>query len=91
VTNAKTYPESSRTAGRTDTPTEVIFDSSIRKSTPESDGCAGVDGHKRRQGSKLHAPVDTLSELLALQITPADASDRAQGAEMSADIHAIIG
>ncbi len=48
------------------------------QSTPESGARAGYDGHKRKKGPKLHAAVDTLGHLLALQVTPADAQDRAQ-------------
>lgn len=46
--------------------------------TPESGTRAGYDGHKRRTGTKLHLAVDTLGHLLALQVTSADAQDRAQ-------------
>jgi hypothetical protein len=55
--------------GRADQPTAVIIDSATRQSTPESGHRAGYDGHKRRTGTKLHAAVDTLGELLALQVT----------------------
>lgn len=51
---------------------------SVAGSTPESGARAGYDGAKRRKGSKVHAAVDTLGELLALHVTPADAQDREQ-------------
>lgn len=37
-----------------------------------------LDGRKRKQGSKVHAVVDTLGSLLALVATPADEQERAQ-------------
>lgn len=68
-------------AGRPRQPTAVILDSRTLRSTPESGSRAGYDGAKRRKGSKLHVAVDTLGELLAVKVTPADAQDRAQVAE----------
>jgi transposase len=64
--------------GRTRQPSAAIFDSRTLQSTPESGGRAGYDGAKRRKGSKVHAAVDTLGNLLALLVTPANAQDRAQ-------------
>jgi transposase len=78
-------------AGRADQPTAVILDSATRQSTPESGHRAGYDGHKKRKGSKLHAAVDTLGELLVLHVTPADASDRAQIAALTEDVQAVTG
>ena len=77
--------------GRADQPTAVIIDSATRQSTPESGHRAGYDGHKRRTGSKLHAAVDTLGELLVLHVTPANASDRAQIAALVAEVQALTG
>ena len=78
-------------AGRADQPTAVILDSATRQATPESGHRAGYDGHKRRTGSKLHAAVDTLGELLVLHVTPANASDRAQVAALTAQVQAVTG
>ena len=78
-------------AGRADQPTAVILDSATRQATPESGHRAGYDGHKRRTGSKLHAAVDTLGELLVLHVTPANASDRAQVAALAAQVQAVTG
>ena len=78
-------------AGRADQPTAVIIDSATRQSTPESGHRAGYDGHKKRNGSKLHLAVDTLGELLVLQVTPANASDRAQVAAIAEEVQAITG
>ena len=78
-------------AGRADTPTAAIFDSATRQSTPESGHRAGYDGHKKRTGSKIHLAVDTLGELLALRVTPADAGDRAQVAALAQQVQVVTG
>lgn len=65
-------------AGRGSQPTAVILDGRTAQSTPESGARAGYDGHKRRKGSKVHIAVDTLGHLLALKVTPANESERAQ-------------
>ena len=78
-------------AGRTDQPTAVIFDSATRQSTPESGHRAGYDGHKRRKGSKVHTAVDTLGELLVLHVTPANASEREQVAALAEEVQAVTG
>lgn len=72
-----------RTAGRSASPSAVILDSRTIQSTAESGARAGYDGHKRRKGSKAHVAVDTLEELLALVVTPANEQDRAQVAELA--------
>jgi transposase len=77
--------------GRADQPTAAILDSRTLQSTPESGHRAGYDGHKRKQGSKIHAAVDTLGELLALVVTPANASDRAEVGELAAAVQAATG
>jgi transposase len=51
--------------GRKAEPSAAIFDSRTLQSTPESGHRAGYDGAKRRKGSKIHAAVDTLGNLLA--------------------------
>src|SRR5262245_17605246 len=50
-------------------PTGVVLDGRTLQSTPESGARAGYDGHKRRNGSKVHVAVDTLGHLLALKVT----------------------
>ncbi len=77
--------------GRADTPTAAIFDSRTSQSTPESGHRAGYDGAKRKQGSKVHLAVDTLGDLLALHVTPADAQDRAQVGALAAAIQEVTG
>src|SRR6476661_2073829 len=51
-------------------PSAVIFDARTLQSTPESGGRAGYDGHKKRNGSKIHAAVDTLGHLLGVARRP---------------------
>lgn len=80
-----------RTAGRAGAPTAVILDSRSLQSTAESGARAGYDGHKRRKGSKVHVAVDTLGELLALLVTPANEQDRAQVEELTAAVQEVTG
>jgi transposase len=77
--------------GRRAQPTAVIFDSATRQSTPESGHRAEYDGYKRRKGSKIHVAVDTLGELLAILVTPANAQDRAQVAALTAAVQEATG
>ena len=78
-------------AGRAPQPTAVILDSRTMQSTPESGARAGYDGAKRRNGSKIHAAVDTLGHLLALHATPANAQDRAQVERLAAAVQETTG
>ena len=77
--------------GRSAQPSAAIFDSRTLQSTPESGARAGYDGHKRRKGSKVHLAVDTLGQLLAVVVTPANEQDRAQVAELAAQVQAVTG
>jgi len=72
--------------GRNEQPSAAIFDARTMQSTPESGGRAGFDGHKKKKGSKVHIAVDTLGNLLALKVTPANEQDRAQVAELAAKV-----
>lgn len=74
--------------GRNRQPSAAILDSRTLQSTPESGGHAGYDGAKRRKGSKVHAAVDTLGNLLTLLVTPANEQDRAQVGELAQAIQA---
>ena len=67
-------------------PRAAIFDSRTLQSTPESGGRAGCDGHRRRKGSKVHLAVDTLGQLLAIMVTPANEQDRDQVGELARQI-----
>ena len=61
------------------------------QSTPESGARAGYDGAKRRKGSKVHAAVDTLGQLLALHVTPANEQDRQQVDKLAQQVQQITG
>ena len=78
-------------AGRKAQPSGAILDSRTLQSSPESGARAGYDGAKRRKGSKVHVAVDTLGQLLALRVTPANEQDRNQVAELAAQVQAVTG
>jgi len=78
-------------AGRKAQPTAMILDSRTLQSTPESGARGGYDGAKRRKGSKVHAAVDTLGLLLALQVTAADEQDCAQVVVLAEAVQQITG
>lgn len=78
-------------AGRHPQPRAVILDGRTLQSSPESGARAGYDGHKRRKGSKVHLAVDTLGQLLAVTVTPADEQERAQVAELAAQVQEAPG
>jgi len=69
----------------------VIFDSRTLQSSPESGGRAEYDGAKRRKGSKTHIAVDTLGNLLALLVAPANEQDRAQVGALAAQVREVTG
>jgi len=77
--------------GRRAQPSAAIFDSQTLQSTPESGARAGYDGAKRKDGSKVHVAVDTLGQLLALHVTPANEQDRAQVEQLAAAVQATTG
>lgn len=77
--------------GRAKTPTAVIFDSQTKQSTPESGDRAGWDGAKRKKGTKLHIAVDTLGNLLALVVTPANEQDRDQVEQLARAVQDVTG
>ncbi len=77
--------------GRNRQPSAAIFDSRTLQSTPESGSHAGYDGAKRRKGSKVHVAVDTLGNLLALLVTPANEQDRAQVGELAQAVQEATG
>jgi len=78
-------------AERAPQPSAAIFDSRTLQSSPESGARAEYDGAKRRRGSKVHIAVDTLGQLLALLVTPANQQDRAQVAELAAQVQEATG
>jgi transposase len=78
-------------AGRNPQPRAAIFDGCTLQSSPESGARAGYDGHKRRKGSKVHLAVDTLGQLLAAIVTPANEQERAQVDALAAKVQAATG
>jgi transposase len=79
------------TQGRNAQPSAVILDARTMQSTPESGSRAGYDGHKRKNGSKTHVAVDTLGNLLAMVVTPANEQERAQVAQLAAQVQEVTG
>lgn len=77
--------------GRAAEPTGALFDGRTMQSTPESGSRAGYDGYKRRKGSKVHMAVDTLGQLLALVVTPANEQERAQVEELAGRVQEVTG
>lgn len=78
-------------AGRSEQPSAMILDARTLQSTPESGSRAGYDGAKKKNGTKVHAAVDTLGNLLALSITAANEQDRAQVATLAAQVQQVTG
>jgi transposase len=72
-------------------PSATILDARTLQSTPESGSSAGYDGAKKRNGSKVHAAVDTLGNLLALKVTAANEQERAQVADLAAQVQEVTG
>src|SRR5947209_13530379 len=72
-------------------PSAAILDGRTLQSTPESGGRAGYDGAKKKNGSKVHAAVDTLGNLLALKVTAANEQERAQVAELAVKVQEVTG
>ncbi len=64
--------------GRKGQPSAAVIDGRTLQSTCESGPRAGYDGYKRKMGSKVHMAVDTMGNLLALTVTPADEQERSQ-------------
>jgi transposase len=72
-------------------PSAVIMDGRTLQSTPESGTRAGYDGAKKKNGSKVHAAVDTLGNLLALKVTAANEQERQQVADLAEKIQDVTG
>lgn len=78
-------------ADRKASPSAAILDARTIQSTPESGPRAGYDGHKKRNGSKVHAAVDTLGHLLALTVTPANEQERTQVTALAEQVQEVTG
>jgi len=77
-------------AGKKKYPSAAVMDSRTLRSNPQSGHRAGYDGTKKR-GSKLHIAVDTLGNLLAAHVTPANEQDRAQVGKLAAEVQEATG
>ena len=77
--------------GRKAEPSAAILDGRTLRSTPESGGRAGFDGHKKTKGSKVHLAVDTLGHLLAVTVTKASEQERAQVAALCKKVQEATG
>jgi transposase len=78
-------------AERAPDPSAVIFDARTLQSTPESGDRAGYDGHKKRNGSKVHAAVDTMGNLLALHVSPANDQERDFAGGLAEEVQDVTG
>ncbi len=78
-------------AGKKPQPTAIILDGQTIPGTIESGHRAGYDGHKKKNGSKIHRAVDTLGSLLALVVTPANEQEREQVEELCRQVQAVTG
>jgi transposase len=67
-------------SGRNPQPSAAILDSRTLQSSPESGARAGYDG-----------AVDTLGQLLALRVTPANEQDRAQVGQLAQQVQIVTG
>jgi hypothetical protein len=70
-------------------PSAATIESRTMQSSPESGHRAGDDGARRQRGSTGDRAVDTLSHLLALHVTPANEQDRAQVAQLAAQLQDV--
>jgi transposase len=75
--------------GRSAEPSAVIIDARTLRSSPESGERAGYDGGKRKKGSKLQIAVDTLGNLLALRVTPANVDERVEVGPLTRTVQAV--
>jgi transposase len=72
-------------------PRAAVFDARTMQSSIESGVRAGFDGHKKRKGSKTHMAVDTLGNLLALLVTPANEQERVQVGKLAQAVQEATG
>src|SRR5215469_4931750 len=77
--------------GRNRQPTAAILDSRTVPSTPASGQRAGSDAGKKRKGSTIHVAVDTVGDLLALVVTPANEQDRAHVEQVARHVQEATG
>ena len=78
-------------ADRAPQPRAMVLYARTLQSSCESGSRAGYHGAKRRRGTKVHLAVDTLGQLLALRVTPANEDDRAQVSEVVQAVQELTG
>ena len=77
--------------GKNPQPSAMILDGQTLQGTIESGHRAGYDGHKKKNGSKVHMAVDTLGLLLAVVVTPANEQEREQVEELCRQVQEVTG
>ena len=77
--------------GKKAPPSTAIYDGQTLQGTIESGNRAGYDGHKKKNGSKIHVAVDSLGYLLGIVVTPANEQERSQVAELSRQVQEVTG
>jgi transposase len=78
-------------AGRHPQPSAALVENRTLRSTVESGQRAGIDGHKRVRGSKVHTVVDSMGTLLALAVTPANEAERRQISALAQRVQEVTG
>ncbi len=78
-------------AGRSPEPSAAIMDARTLQSTPESGAQGAYDGAKRKKGRKVHVAVDTLGNLLAACVTPANEQERDSVEELARQVQIETG
>lgn len=68
-----------------------MLDSQAWRSSPDSGTFAAYNGHRRTRGWKLQAAVDTVGLVLAPQVMPTNAGDRAAVATLAYAIQEATG
>src|SRR5262245_10312628 len=80
-----------RAADRPAPPSAAILEARTLPSTPARGARAGDDGQKRRTGAQGHAAVETLGQLLARLLPPANEQERAPVEELASAVQALTG
>ena len=75
--------------GRTPNHSAAVLDRRTLQPPATSGARAGYDGAKHKNGSKVHLAVDTLGNLLALHVTPANEQDRDQVGQLAEAIQEV--
>ena len=80
-----------KAVGRHEKPIAAVFGGRTLKSTSESGHRAGVDGHNKKKGSKVHTAVEILGTLLTFLVTPANQQQREQVRQLARDVQEVTG